>query len=346
MFWIKKKSDWKFDTSRSLSIGGGKGALGAGASIGTVYLTSPQGSAWSFNYGYVGVSAGLSLLPASFAGSITDFPSAGEIFILSTFDGSELTGDDLTGVCRVQEISVVGAIAGSASAMLLGIPKTRLLKELGWSGFLGPIGLPLALLNGDLDFDWSNLVSSAKALLIMAGGGIGTPSFSAGGSSNFGYLYQVKEDAIAPTLNPPPDAFAPDPPFYRVSYQGREEGPPIILDGNALFCFDQDVINSDGEGALRNAKARIASYPGLPLLVEGHTDSLGPRDYNLDLSRRRARRVKAWLIKNAGRTESDVFAQGYGKDYPVGDNRTPGGRRLNRRVELHIMQSSWVPPRQ
>jgi OOP family OmpA-OmpF porin len=72
--------------------------------------------------------------------------------------------------------------------------------------------------------------------------------------------------------------------------------------------------------------------------VEGHTDNIGSAAYNLNLSKARAGSVVRWLIAHgvdAGRLES----QGYGLMRPIADNATEEGRRDNRRVELHIVDS-------
>ncbi|MGH8432762.1 MAG: OmpA family protein, partial [Solimonas sp.] len=56
---------------------------------------------------------------------------------------------------------------------------------------------------------------------------------------------------------------------------------------------------------------------------------------NLALSQRRADAVKAWLVKD-GIAAGRVQTLGRGENFPVGDNATEEGRRLNRRVEILI----------
>ncbi|HUT77289.1 MAG TPA: OmpA family protein, partial [Polyangia bacterium] len=66
-----------------------------------------------------------------------------------------------------------------------------------------------------------------------------------------------------------------------------------------------------------------------------HTDDRGKRDYNVDLSERRAQSVRRYLIDvgvEAGRLE----AKGFGPEKPLAPNITAGGRARNRRVEFHI----------
>ena len=71
----------------------------------------------------------------------------------------------------------------------------------------------------------------------------------------------------------------------------------------------------------------------LRIEIQGHTDSVGDRDYNQKLSMRRASTVRDYLSLygiNLGR----MTIQGFGPDRPVAGNDTKDGRALNRRVEL------------
>jgi len=78
--------------------------------------------------------------------------------------------------------------------------------------------------------------------------------------------------------------------------------------------------------------------------IEGHTDSHGGADYNLDLSQRRAASVRTWLVEHgieSGRLESE----GYGLTKPIQTNDTEEGRAANRRVEFKITQEDTGPPK-
>jgi outer membrane protein OmpA-like peptidoglycan-associated protein len=67
--------------------------------------------------------------------------------------------------------------------------------------------------------------------------------------------------------------------------------------------------------------------------IGGHTDSTGPRGYNMRLSRERARSVRLYLLAH-GIPPGRLSARGYGPDRPIGDNATDDGRTMNRRVEF------------
>ncbi len=70
--------------------------------------------------------------------------------------------------------------------------------------------------------------------------------------------------------------------------------------------------------------------------VSAHTDNIGSDAYNLDLSKRRARTVVNYLIKQGVEPER-VVTVGYGESRPLNDNSTDEMREINRRVEFVIL---------
>jgi len=120
----------------------------------------------------------------------------------------------------------------------------------------------------------------------------------------------------------------------------------IKYDPPTVYTLDNVYFGSN------KATLREASYKELNELVEymerrkhirveiaGHTDNVGSKEANLDLSRRRASRVKQYLVSQgiaAGRIE----ARGYGEDRPVAGNNTEEGRQKNRRTEVRILEDS------
>jgi outer membrane protein OmpA-like peptidoglycan-associated protein len=109
----------------------------------------------------------------------------------------------------------------------------------------------------------------------------------------------------------------------------------IRLPGSVLFDFDSAQIRPDAERTLAEVAEVIKGYPGRPVRIEGHTDSVASDDYNQKLSERRAASVRAWLA--AKRVEgSRLTPRGFGETKPVADNGTAEGRQRNRRVEVII----------
>lgn len=76
----------------------------------------------------------------------------------------------------------------------------------------------------------------------------------------------------------------------------------------------------------------MTAHPAAEAEIEGHTDSLGSRSYNLDLSRKRAAAVRQALIDRFGIDPKRLSSEGYGPDRPVADNDDEEGRSKNRRV--------------
>ena len=75
--------------------------------------------------------------------------------------------------------------------------------------------------------------------------------------------------------------------------------------------------------------------PDQHVLIEGHTDSTGSVDHNLNLSQHRANAVLS-LLASQGLDRTRLEAIGFGMERPMADNATNEGRRRNRRVELVI----------
>lgn len=105
---------------------------------------------------------------------------------------------------------------------------------------------------------------------------------------------------------------------------------------NVLFEFDsadiqpayRDEIDAIGNYLSQNSSAFV--------VLNGHTDSTGPKAYNIGLSRRRAESVAAYLMGNYEVERHRIVMLWYGDFDPVAGNDTPQGRAKNRRVEMAV----------
>lgn len=82
---------------------------------------------------------------------------------------------------------------------------------------------------------------------------------------------------------------------------------------------------------------RIADFiksTGNTMLVAGHTDNVGDREQNRNLSARRAGAVRQLLVSHFGVDSNQLASIGYGDRYPIGNNDSMEGRRQNRRVDF------------
>ncbi|MCU0663005.1 MAG: OmpA family protein, partial [Myxococcota bacterium] len=104
------------------------------------------------------------------------------------------------------------------------------------------------------------------------------------------------------------------------------------------FANNSHEIKSESFGMLDEIADLLIVHPEIKRVeIQGHTDNRGTRDYNLDLSDRRAASIRQYLI-NSGVESSRLDAKGYGPDKPIAPNITGQGRARNRRVELHILE--------
>jgi OmpA-OmpF porin, OOP family len=101
-----------------------------------------------------------------------------------------------------------------------------------------------------------------------------------------------------------------------------------------LFDTDSDVIKPESAPVIKQIARGLETNPGLKLLIEGHTDSVGDAAHNMDLSKRRAEAVKSVLVSQFAVDASRLSSAGLGSTKPVDKNDTPQGRAQNRRVEL------------
>ena len=114
--------------------------------------------------------------------------------------------------------------------------------------------------------------------------------------------------------------------------------PPVVekvwVVDEAYFDFDKIIIKPAGFEFLDKVVDVWKSRPELFIRIQGHTDSIGTREYNDVLSLERAKAVKAYLI-DKGIDKKYLSCQGFAFSKPVASNKTAEGRALNRRVELY-----------
>ena len=102
-----------------------------------------------------------------------------------------------------------------------------------------------------------------------------------------------------------------------------------------LFGFNQADLKPEAAVVLAKLAGILLIVSDLTVEVEGHTDSIGSREYNMGLSLRRAESVLDFM-SGQGIPSSRLSAKGLGPDRPIASNDTEEGRSLNRRVEIVI----------
>lgn len=116
----------------------------------------------------------------------------------------------------------------------------------------------------------------------------------------------------------------------------ESRGMVITLSGGVLFASNEATLLPAAIIKLNEvADALIKGNPDSNITVEGHTDSQGQRQYNMDLSKKRADAVRDQLVAR-GVAADRIKSTGLGPDRPVADNKSAEGRANNRRVEIIV----------
>jgi OOP family OmpA-OmpF porin len=147
----------------------------------------------------------------------------------------------------------------------------------------------------------------------------------------------AREVRMAPLPPLPPAGRFPLLDRFRPS--GAPCGFVVTLSDKVLFDFDKAQVRADAGEVLDGLSGALAKVPARAIEVRGHTDAKGSDAYNQDLSERRAQAVVAALRQRG--VAQDASARGYGETQPVAPNEVdgrdnPGGRQLNRRVEIFV----------
>lgn len=125
--------------------------------------------------------------------------------------------------------------------------------------------------------------------------------------------------------------------YYSPLVKNPNGGDTLAL----YFEFDEDEMHPRTRRQLEIVGLILRSDSGKKISLSGHTDALGTKDYNADLSTRRADVVRDYLIK-VGVASSQIVAIAKGASQPRRPNVTetgvdnPEGRRANRRTEIYL----------
>lgn len=111
-------------------------------------------------------------------------------------------------------------------------------------------------------------------------------------------------------------------------------GEPYV---KIYFDYDQDALREDALSDLLKVSRLMKDNPRYTLLVEGHADERGTREYNLALSERRAKAVEDFLSAS-GVSSFNVEVVGYGEEKPVDNGSNESAWSQNRRAELFFIK--------
>ncbi len=157
-------------------------------------------------------------------------------------------------------------------------------------------------------------------------------------------LEDADKDGVADAMDR-----CPDKPETVNQYLDEDGCPDEAQSGlkvtNTMIEIEETIQFQTGQATLLPASYTIldkvakvmTDAPYIRLRIEGHTDSDGSDESNMELSRERAAAVRQYLLTK-GISADRLESRGYGETKPLDTNRTPTGRAKNRRVEFHILK--------
>lgn len=122
-----------------------------------------------------------------------------------------------------------------------------------------------------------------------------------------------------------------------VSVRGNDDYSVYGLEEKVLFDTGKSDVKPSAANALNQVVASIGQrYGKSQMQIMGFADSRGDKDYNKELSEKRAEAVKNWLTTNGKIDGSRLSVEPMGEAMPVASNATAAGRKANRRVEIAV----------
>jgi outer membrane protein OmpA-like peptidoglycan-associated protein len=118
--------------------------------------------------------------------------------------------------------------------------------------------------------------------------------------------------------------------------QPIKAGQQIRLNNTMFAQSSADVLQSS-HAELGRVLAILQKYPGMEILLEGHTDNQGDTQKNIKLSEDRVQKVKEYLTSQ-GIADSRIQTKAWGPAKPIASNQTEQSRQKNRRVEFTILK--------
>ena len=111
---------------------------------------------------------------------------------------------------------------------------------------------------------------------------------------------------------------------------GSQEDLIVNVGDRVFFNYDSSELDSDAQELLQDQVAWLKQYSDVSVIIEGHCDERGTREYNLALGEKRAQAVKNYLI-SLGISSDRVSTISYGKERPAVVGSNDGAWAQNRR---------------
>ena len=111
---------------------------------------------------------------------------------------------------------------------------------------------------------------------------------------------------------------------------GSQEDLIVNVGDRVFFNYDSSELDADAQELLQDQVAWLKQHSDVSIIVEGHCDERGTREYNLALGEKRAQSVKNYLI-SLGISTDRVTTISYGKERPAVIGSNDGAWAQNRR---------------
>ena len=105
------------------------------------------------------------------------------------------------------------------------------------------------------------------------------------------------------------------------------------------FDFDKSDIRTDQVASLETDLTILKENPALQIVLGGHADERGSKDYNIKLSTRRAETIKNYLV-NKGIDAARIVIYAYGEEHPIATGRNETSWSFNRRVDISLWENT------
>jgi outer membrane protein OmpA-like peptidoglycan-associated protein len=106
---------------------------------------------------------------------------------------------------------------------------------------------------------------------------------------------------------------------------------------SVLFKFNSATLEPQYAQVLEEVANALMQNPDAIVVLEGRTDSVGPKDYNVKLGERRIEAVRRYLAVEKGVPVYRIHEISFGAEKPIAENKTRDGREKNRAVTVTIL---------
>jgi len=111
---------------------------------------------------------------------------------------------------------------------------------------------------------------------------------------------------------------------------GSQQDLVVNVGDRVFFDYDQYDLRPEARATLERQAEWMRQYPGVHLIIQGHTDERGTREYNLALGEKRASSVRNYMVA-LGITADRIEVVSFGKERPAVLGSTPSAWSQNRR---------------